>query len=259
MGDELTMASDGFPVPDLAAMLGQAVPVDRSRWMPLLPDATWWPTGLDDCPQAGHWPRVDRRAVFSLARRAGTVEANRQLLVAALVWGSGTKAREVKRRGRIFARNSVAELDARLGSALTVLREEGAAAAYRAFNNDHRIPYLGPAFFSKVLYFAGDGAVAGPHRPLILDRVVSTALRRLGIVDGSWPRWGWTSSQYAQYLAAVHDLAQQRSVRPDQIEAALFHLGSRATRNSRHGAACWSPAVGPVPAARVSGCRAAGQ
>ncbi|MFJ1793041.1 8-oxoguanine DNA glycosylase OGG fold protein [Kitasatospora griseola] len=98
-----------------------------------------WTTDLDDRPQTGCWPRVDRHAVFALARRAETVEANRQLLAAALVWGSGTKAREVKRRGRIFARNSVAELDARLGSALTVLREEGAVAAYRAFNNDHRM------------------------------------------------------------------------------------------------------------------------
>ncbi|MFJ8441533.1 8-oxoguanine DNA glycosylase OGG fold protein [Kitasatospora griseola] len=250
MGDDLNVASGDFPVPDLAAMLGQAVPFDRSRWMPLLPDATWWPTDLDDCPQAGCWPRVDRRAVFALACRAGTVEANRQLLVAALVWGSGTKAREVKRRGRIFARNSVAELDARLGSALTVLREEGAVAAYRAFNNAHRIPYLGPAFFSKVLYFAGDrdgdGAMAGPHRPLILDRVVSVALRRLRIVDAGWPLRGWTSSQYAQYLGVVHGLAQQRSVRPDRIEAALFHLGGQATRKRRQGAACCSPAIDPA-------------
>ncbi|MGY0464483.1 8-oxoguanine DNA glycosylase OGG fold protein [Kitasatospora sp. cg17-2] len=220
---------DDFPVPGLDAVLGQAIPFDRDRWIPLLPDAAWWPAELDECPRVGRWPRVDRRTVFSIAGRAATAETDRHLLVAALVWGTGTKVREVRRRGRIFAHTSAAELDARLGAALTALREKGAAEAYWAFNNDHRIPHLGPAFFTKVLYFAGDDAVPGPHRPLILDRVASTGLKELGIVDQGWPVSGWRTDQYRQYLGAVHSLARQRGVRPDQIEAALFRHGKQAS------------------------------
>ncbi|MFD4903934.1 8-oxoguanine DNA glycosylase OGG fold protein [Kitasatospora purpeofusca] len=220
---------DDFPVPGLDAVLSQAIPFDKDRWIPLLPDATWWPAELDDCPRVGRWPRVDRRTVFSVACRAATAETNRHLLVAALVWGTGTKAREVRRRGRIFAHTSAAELDARLGAALTALREKGAAEAYWAFNNDHRIPHLGPAFFTKVLYFAGDEAVSGPHRPLILDSVAVTVLKELGIVDERWPVSGWKTNQYRQYLVAAHNLARQRAVRPDQIEAALFRRGKQAS------------------------------
>ncbi|GAA2112135.1 hypothetical protein GCM10009759_54640 [Kitasatospora saccharophila] len=220
---------EGLPVPELDAVLGQAVPFDRDRWLPLLPDASWWPGELDGCPRVGRRPRVDRRTVFSVAARAGTVEADRHLLVAALVWGTGTKARGVRRRGRVFAGTPVAEIDARLGAALAALRERGPVEAYRAFNNEHGIAQLGPAFFTKVLYFAGGGAGAGPYAPLILDGVVSRALKRLGAVDGKWPEAGWRTDRYRQYLDLVHGLARQRSVRPDQVEAALFHHGGRAS------------------------------
>ncbi|CAN3983690.1 hypothetical protein KPATCC21470_6405 [Kitasatospora purpeofusca] len=56
---------DDFPVPGIDVVLGQAIPFDKDRWIPLLPDATWWPAELDDCPRVGRWPRVDRRTVFS--------------------------------------------------------------------------------------------------------------------------------------------------------------------------------------------------
>ncbi|MFI5649271.1 hypothetical protein [Kitasatospora sp. NPDC051705] len=235
---------DDFPVPDLDAVLSQAIPFDKNRWIPLLPDATWWPPELNDCPRVARWPRVDRRTVFSIACRAGTAETNRHLLVAALVWGTGTKARGVQRRGQIFAHISAAEFDARLGAALTALREKGAAEAYWALNNDHKIPHLGPAFFTKVLYFAGGGAVPGPHRPLILDSFVSSVLKELELVDERWPDSGWKTNQYRQYLGVVHDLARQRSVRPDQIEVALFRrskhkvlLDRTGTRKCRTGSA----------------------
>jgi hypothetical protein len=35
------------------------------------------------------------------------------------------------------------------------LGEGGAVQAYRALSNDQRIPYLGAALFTTVLYFAG--------------------------------------------------------------------------------------------------------
>ncbi|MFF4690465.1 hypothetical protein [Streptomyces sp. NPDC001307] len=218
-------------LPDRDAVLGQAVPFDRARWIPELPDTTWWPAELDSCPIVGKWPRVDRRTVFSIARKAGTVEGRRHLLVAALVWGTGTKARSVNRRGQIFRRSPrtdiAAQLDARLEAALEALGERGATEAYWALNNEQHIPYLGAAFFTKVLYFAGHERPAGPYRPVILDSVVSRALKDLKTVDADWPENGWTTDQYTQYLEGVHDLARRRGVLPDQVEAALFFHGKR--------------------------------
>ncbi|MFC9269497.1 hypothetical protein ACFTXJ_17210 [Streptomyces zhihengii] len=221
--------SEGLVVPSRADVLGQAVPFDRARWLSLLPDATWWPERLDACPREGRWLQVDRRTVFEVAESAGTADKRRHLLVAALVWGSGTKARAVDRRGRVFARSSAADLDARLAVALARLSESGADAGYYAFNNEAHIPELGPAFFTKVLYFAG-GRMPVPdvrRQPLILDRVVSLALRDRGLVDATWPSTGWTTPQYSRYLDLAHETAREAGVEPDVVEAALFGSGRR--------------------------------
>ncbi|MFF0086036.1 hypothetical protein ACFYR1_41045 [Streptomyces canus] len=218
---------DDVDVPDRDTVLSQAIPFDRGRWISLLPDSTWWPAALDDCPHSGRWPRVDRRAVFAIAHQTDTVEGRRHLFVASLVWGTGTKAQSVNRRARIFQHSSPADIDARLCEALDVLRERGAVDAYRAFNNDHRIPHLGPAFFSKVLYFAGHDTAVSHHRPVILDSVVSRALKAEGVADGSWPENGWSSDRYRLYVDGVHSYARSRGVLPDQVEAALFARGKQ--------------------------------
>ncbi|WP_398865852.1 8-oxoguanine DNA glycosylase OGG fold protein [Streptomyces stephensoniae] len=218
---------DDVDLPDRDTVLGQAIPFDRARWIPLLPDPTWWPTALDECPHEGRWPRVDRRAVFGIARQADTTEGRRHLLVAALVWGTGTRAQSVNRRARIFGHSTPEDIDAQLGEALDVLRAQGAADAYRAFNNEQRLPYLGPAFFTKVLYFAGHDRATVPYRPVILDSVVVRALKANGAVDPGWPENGWTTDQYRLYADGVHEYAQARGVLPDQVEAALFFRGKQ--------------------------------
>ncbi|MEU1434585.1 hypothetical protein ACFYPA_13950 [Streptomyces sp. NPDC005775] len=214
-------------LPDRDTVLSQAIPFNRARWIPVLPDVTWWPAELDSCPRVGKWPRVDRRTVFSIALKADTVEGRRHLLVAALVWGTGTKARSVDRRAQIFRHSPGPDIDARLDAALKALRERGATEAYWALHNDQHISYLGAAFFTKVLYFAGREGPAGPYRPVILDSVVSQALKDLKTVDADWPENGWTTDQYRRYLEGVHDLAQRRGVLPDQVEAALFFRGKQ--------------------------------
>ncbi|WSW36525.1 hypothetical protein OG426_30820 [Streptomyces canus] len=96
----MTDLTDELHLPDHDSVLDQAIPFDKVRWMLLWPDATWWPAELDACPTPERWPRVDRRTVFTIAREAGTTKGNRHLLVAALVWGTGTKARSVHSGGR---------------------------------------------------------------------------------------------------------------------------------------------------------------
>ncbi|MGW2525031.1 8-oxoguanine DNA glycosylase OGG fold protein [Streptomyces sp. NPDC001617] len=206
---------ENVQLPDRDTVLGQAIPFDLARWTSQLPDSTWWPAALGTCPHAGGWPRVDRRTVFGIGCRADTADGRRHLLVAALVWGNGTKVRSVRCSARVFRNSTCADLDARLREALDVLRERGAVAAYRAFNNDQHIPYLGPAFFTKVLYFAGHDRPGAHHRPVILDSVVSRALRATAAVDADWPDNGWTTEQYGRYVVMVHEYARVRGVLPD--------------------------------------------
>jgi hypothetical protein len=162
-----------------------------------------------------------------MAERAGTELGRRHLLVAALVWGTGTKALSVQRRSHIFTKSEPTEIDTQLATGLDLLHKEGAVPAYFAWNNEYRIRHLGPAFFTKVLYFAGYEAPASSFRPLILDSVVSRALKSVQWVGPEWPERGWTTPQYEQYLSIVHDYAHAVGVRPDQIEAALFQQGKR--------------------------------
>ncbi|MFI1422353.1 hypothetical protein ACH4VX_31185 [Streptomyces sp. NPDC020731] len=222
---------DGLVVPPRDDVLGQAIPFDRERWLPRVPDTTWWPAELDACPRVGRWPRVNRRTVLGMAGGVGTVEGRRHLLVAALVWGTGTKAWSVDRRGRVFANTSAARIDDRIAAVLAVLREKGAVAAYYACNNDQHIAYLGPAFFTKFLYFAGHENPTGHRRPLILDSVVSRALRDREAVAEDWPLNGWSTKQYAHYLDTVHEQAESARVMPDVVEAAWFAHGKRLPRS----------------------------
>ncbi len=222
----MNLAPTGTPVPDRDDVLGQAIPFDRARWLPLLPSADWWPPELDDCPMVAGRRRVDRRTVFGVARRSDTVEGRRHLLTAALVWGTGTKSRSVTRRARIFAAASGGDIDARLEAGLGTLREEGPVAAYYAFNNDQHIKHLGPAFFTKVLYFAGPEQGEGAWRPLILDRFVALALRAADAGE-TWPTSGWTTPWYRRYLLLTHEHAQKAGIAPDQVEAALFARGKQ--------------------------------
>ncbi|MFE1010032.1 hypothetical protein ACFW4M_01845 [Streptomyces sp. NPDC058794] len=174
---------------------------------------------------------MDRRTVLGMAEGCGTAEGRRHLLIAALVWGTGTKARSVNRRGLIFGRSTAEHIDDRLGTVLTVLREQGAVAAYDKCRREERVPHLGPAFFTKFLYFAGYEDGAGFRRPLILDSVVSLALKDRRTVAEDWPLSGWTTAQYARYLDILHHQAESAGVRPDVVEAAWFAHGTWLRRS----------------------------
>jgi hypothetical protein len=226
--DIVAVMPDGTAIPGREEVLGQKIPFDRARWLPLLPSPDWWPPELDNRPTVTGRPRVDRSTVFGIARRADTAEGRRHLLTAALIWGTGTRARSVARHARVFAESSPRDIDARLEAAMGILREEGAVAAYYALNNEQRIRFLGPAFFTKVLYFAGHERCVGAWRPLILDRFVALALRAADPGE-KWRGGGWTTPRYSRYLALAHDHAQRAGVLPDQMEAAWFAQGKRLT------------------------------
>jgi hypothetical protein len=200
-------------------VLAQPIRFNPARWKRLLPDDALWPPELDDQHD------VTRETVFTICQSGDVTRG----LVAACVWGAGTGAQSVHRRVKVFTHTPPDVMGTRLAEALDLLRESGPVAAYRALRTHLRIAYLGPAFFTKFLYFAGY-RTSQELRPLILDRFVADGLR------AGWPTAGWPSAQYGEYLEHAHRWAQESGTTPDAVELALFDAGKgqRAGRLARN-------------------------
>ena len=111
----------------------------------------------------------------------------------ALAWGSGPFLRLNRQRiralGTLWNERGRPGIGALRHSLRLAAEDPMAAYASMCPGGAARLMHLGPAFFTKVLYFAGAGAT--DHPSPILDRNVATALNK---------RCGWaslgTSSRY---------------------------------------------------------------
>ncbi|MCY0953113.1 hypothetical protein OTB16_27290 [Streptomyces sp. H27-S2] len=183
---------------------------------------------------------VTRAQVVAITREAVRGGRWTEALVASSVWGQGRTGYGPHRLKGILAEPNVADALAEAGSAL---REEGAVAAYRVLYGSVR--GLGPAFFTKLLYFL-DLALDAPATPraLVLDQRVARVVRahatRVGRESGlasasevatwTWSDGGWTPHRYGVYLrwtdAAARQLASSGigwpEASPDLLELALF-------------------------------------
>jgi hypothetical protein len=201
--------------PDRREVLEQGVRFNPVRWKQLLPDPAFWPTRLDTCPESSRGRLVVTRAtVFEICRDMPDELAATQGFVAACVWGAGTGAQSIHRRVKIFTANP-GEVGTRLARALAIQQSDGAVAAYGALQGPLKLKYLGPAFFTKILYFAGYDTPRD-LRPLILDKFVAIGLQ------AGWPWAGWSSAQYSEYLHHAHEWADKD---PDAVELLLFKAG----------------------------------
>ncbi len=220
----------GDPPDRLDVVLDEPVRYNPERWLTHLPDPSLWPDELEQ-HVADAWPCVDRERVLAVGRRAIDPSGALHTYVAAGVWGTGTNARGVVRRCRPLMEASVDgdALGERLAAAVGILLDDagGPIAAYDALHEDGRlrIPYLGPSFGTKVLYFSGFDRVAGHLQPLILDRFVAAALNHL--CDVAWPTTGggWSTEQYGTYLRLAHEWADAWGCRPDVVERVLTAIG----------------------------------
>jgi hypothetical protein len=216
-----------------------AIRYTPGRWAQITP----WPKALAPT-SAGGDAAVSRAEVASAVADALQREAFREALVATYVWGKGKRGTAggsgPSTLHKILAFDG---LDTALAAAVTALREHGAPQAYAALQG--QVPGLGPAFFTKFLYFTGIAVppARGP-RPLILDRVLSRRLRQLATavgresghdVDGSIAAWvwsdgNWSPHRYRVYLAFMHAATDQLTAEsswpsgaaPDLLECALF-------------------------------------
>ena len=199
-----------------------AIPVGRPWWTQTLADH-----GLEDTLTGETIRRAD---IFALADPAtDDPAAALTLLWNSLAWGSGDKRRNNKARIAAIAADPDAAA-ALLQQAATRSRTDPQAAYDLLYpRNRTAISDLGPAFFTKYLYFAGGGDPA--HPCAILDENVALALQKT-CGWTSLPLKGWLASAYQRYATLLgmwvdrHDLGRR-----DSIERWLFEEGKRVRRS----------------------------
>lgn len=151
---------------------------------------------------------VSRKQLFELGKSIDTDEDLLNFYVQVCGWGSGTSALSAARTARPLRFDPVPKLR----QALKPLRAGDPVEAYRLLNNECHIKYLGPAFFTKLLYFADPKGKA-----LILDQRVATSL-------GAKTKSDWTTPQYAEYLETAETIrtSLDRDLTGDCVEYLLF-------------------------------------
>lgn len=172
---------------------------------------------------------VSRSHLFRLAAGGRDDEAVLRLLWHALLWGSGVSTRNNRvRLASVAADVSRAAALLRVSATLAAESPERAYALLRPRGRS-AIKGLGPAFFTKFLYFAGAGAVT--HPSAILDARVDDALRRHCGWTPPGARGFWTASTYGSYCRLLGRWAIEasghlgRPVGSDELERWLFDAG----------------------------------
>jgi transcriptional regulator with XRE-family HTH domain len=208
------------------------------------PLAQFWPAELNECPREGQYLKVSRQAVFRVAAaHSGSSDGALRLLVATYAWSAGRDPRAIYRVKNILSDSSPDQVGEKLSEATERLADSGPVTAYRYLAGDedptHAVRRLGPAIFTKLLYFAGgvEGErAAGPLRPLILDHRVADAVSRLAVgehltVESPKSR-PWPTHWYERYLELAHGWAEQLGTAPDVVEWLLWSHGQGATKPS---------------------------
>ncbi|WP_348534761.1 MULTISPECIES: hypothetical protein [unclassified Kitasatospora] len=186
---------------------------------------------------------VSRSQVVSAVQEATTRGAWPEALTASYIWGQGRTGYGPHRLTEILAQPRVSTS---LEEAAKTLQEKGAVAAYRFLDGAGAVKGLGPAFFTKYLYFLNltMSAPAGPEA-LILDQRVARTLRAHAtqvaqsiclpssaeLAAWIWSDRGWTAHRYDVYLDWMAAASKQLEVvvtewptsAPDMLELALFN------------------------------------
>jgi hypothetical protein len=196
--------------------------VGRSWWTETLRDY-----GFDDTLSGETIRRAD---IFAMADAAASEpDAALTLLWNALAWGSGSGRRNNKARIAAVAGNR----DAATGL-LQQAADRSRVKPMDAYDllyprNRTAISSLGPAFFTKYLYFAGAGSPQHPSN--ILDENVAYALNK----TCGWktlPLENWFATTYERYAKLLAGwVKDHRLERRDLIERWLFEEGKRLKRS----------------------------
>lgn len=199
-----------------SSVLGQPIPVDFG----------WWNERIDRYRlPGGPIGSYDGHALTRTEVFAGQGEPYR-LLWLSMAWGAGNRRRLCERRLESAASLGSKTTDVLVASAEQVRNDPVRAYELMAPNGVPAIPYLGPAFFTKYLYFASGTPKQRPAA-LILDSRVATSLQHLGWTSLG-TTGGWPTTTYGRYLELINRWSQEaneeidRKTITDEIEYWLF-------------------------------------
>lgn len=170
--------------------------------------------------------KLTRGDLFAMAETARSDGDLLRFVWHVLAWGSGKARRNNLKRIESCRANTRL-----LRQAFDAAQAGDPRKAYSSLIRPGRaaIPYLGPAFFSKLLYFASEGV---QQRCLILDARVARSLFNLGwSIAPTYPTrnftYNWYTDTYVSYcelLARWADVAGTAGT-ADMFERALFDAG----------------------------------
>jgi hypothetical protein len=179
--------------------------------------------------------RIGRRDCFAVAAEPADAHTNWQLFCTSFVFGYGTYGVGPPRLERILTRTQPADLCTVIAEARRRLKTCGPLGAYDYLRGDDmrgKIPHWGPAFFTKLLYFAD--TAGGTGSALILDNQTAWMVTQISgmehLIDKRNRSERWTTYRYGVYLAWMTIMSEQLQVRPDFLEYTLFLEAKRRRR-----------------------------
>lgn len=154
----------------------------------------------------------------------------RAFLLLVNAWGFGTSGFGPWRTQRVLASERFLPSARRTLEILHAGNPDAAVRAYFYLNNKSqgKVPWWGPAFFTKFLAFADPANSTDSTKrqgALILDRWMAKAVRDIA-EHNDFPDWGWTTPQYAYYLTLMARLRETPELHgvasTVDVERALF-------------------------------------
>jgi hypothetical protein len=205
-----------------------SVSIQRGKWQPYV-------SALPE--QALRTRNISRGDVFEIAAEPASAGGNWRLFCSSYIWGQGSNGYGRVRIERIIRTTPCEQLSAIIASARARLAECGPLSAYaylRGGGSACTVPRWGPAFFTKLLYFAETPST--PGSALILDNLTAHVVAGIGglphLVDERGRSGRWTEYRYGVYLAWMTLVSDTLQVAPDFLEYALFTEGRR--QRKRH-------------------------
>ena len=150
-----------------------------------------------------------------------------RLFLAAMIWGHGRSGYGPARVGKLVEAGGTDLLPRIEG--LIKAANQGPAEAWDALTGPHQLKFLGPAFATKVAYFAAFTPESSAPQVIIADANTSWAMWDLVDVARSVER----RAGYLSYVELAHFWADERGWRADDVEWALFEIGKEVARVDR--------------------------
>ena len=217
----------------LEQIIAEAKALNRShdlmlQTVPIRPQ--WWQRnlrayGLESIGSRFTETELSRSDLFRLAPAAQrTTEELLEFVFKVIAWGSGTRPRNNLRRISNICASESQE----------ILKEGIRRAAqedwdsFDVFRSSHKnlIPFLGPAFFTKIMYFSGSG---NPTHPLlIVDQRVMRTLKLTEYASRFTRSANYDSDTYAEICNALTEISNNvqrqtaQDCTPDLIELWAF-------------------------------------